>query len=452
MSRTIKITALAMAILAFFLFVGSPFQQTAQAIAIVDDAFIAILIAALAACGISFAVTQEYGNLANYVKSLWYDFVEDSSTTSNYLTQGVQYGRNKLGQILINNRFVTLIDTFIIWVKAKLGLTNNSTKQLVLTGYSVTDDRGTVYLVPCVEDADYWYSISGGNRYKVTYINATAQEKANTYWVLFRYPQTGGYAIELGIVSKYNVSVAIRQVFTEGSSYDGTATYTLTNRNNHSTYYASLRSNVESDFNYSNIPISDVQYNMSSNNAWINHDWVQPAYEPAGIYVNTGVIVNPSSDQDYTPGDGAILDVGGLWSSDLDEILNGDIPDALDDSGELDASMEYVGEDVVAEDVVEDSSLTNSVSSNVSDYQTPGLQSVFPFCIPFDIYSFFECLAADPVAPAFTWRFYVPGICDEEFTVDLAPFSTVAQIVRTMELLAFIVGLALVTRDKFLRG
>jgi hypothetical protein len=82
----------------------------------------------------------------------------------------------------------------------------------------------------------------------------------------------------------------------------------------------------------------------------------------------------------------------------------------------------------------------------------PGLSEVFPFCIPFDIYKFLSALAADPVAPHFEWRFYVPGICDETIVIDLAEFNTIAQILRTMELLAFIVGLAFVTRSKMIRS
>lgn len=80
-----------------------------------------------------------------------------------------------------------------------------------------------------------------------------------------------------------------------------------------------------------------------------------------------------------------------------------------------------------------------------------GLDSIFPFCIPFDIYHFFEALAADPVAPHFEWRMYVDGLVDYTFTIDLEQFNTVAQILRTMELLAFCVGLAFVTRS-LIRG
>ena len=73
---------------------------------------------------------------------------------------------------------------------------------------------------------------------------------------------------------------------------------------------------------------------------------------------------------------------------------------------------------------------------------------IFPFCIPFDIYRFFSCLAADPVAPKFT----IPVITENSFgipeysiEIDFAMFDTVAAILRKMELLGFCVGLAFVT-------
>ena len=55
-----KVIALILALLAFFLFVGSPFQQSAQAVVLVDDALIVILVAALAACGITFVTSGAF--------------------------------------------------------------------------------------------------------------------------------------------------------------------------------------------------------------------------------------------------------------------------------------------------------------------------------------------------------------------------------------------------------
>lgn len=73
---------------------------------------------------------------------------------------------------------------------------------------------------------------------------------------------------------------------------------------------------------------------------------------------------------------------------------------------------------------------------------------IFPFCIPFDIYRFFSCLAADPVAPSFTIPLIVEnsfGIPEYSVEIDFSKFDSVAAILRKIELLGFCVGLAFVT-------
>lgn len=92
-------------------------------------------------------------------------------------------------------------------------------------------------------------------------------------------------------------------------------------------------------------------------------------------------------------------------------------------------------------------------TSDDSGGYTLDLTDFFPFCIPFDIYEFLSLLAAEPEAPVFEWVIPVPQM-DTEFpiSIDLSAWDNVAKLFRTLELLAFIVGLAMVTRDKFIRG
>lgn len=78
-------------------------------------------------------------------------------------------------------------------------------------------------------------------------------------------------------------------------------------------------------------------------------------------------------------------------------------------------------------------------------------KSIFPFCVPFDLIEFLGVLNAEPEAPVIHWRFYVPRIVDYDIVIDLSVFDGVAQIMRTMELLAFCVGLILLTRN-IIRG
>lgn len=90
--------------------------------------------------------------------------------------------------------------------------------------------------------------------------------------------------------------------------------------------------------------------------------------------------------------------------------------------------------------------------ASLSDYKLAGLEKVFPFCIPFDLIAFLGCLSAAPEAPAFDWVFPLPGKDADVYTlhVDLSPWDPVAKIVRTMETLAFCVGLTMITREKMI--
>lgn len=81
-----------------------------------------------------------------------------------------------------------------------------------------------------------------------------------------------------------------------------------------------------------------------------------------------------------------------------------------------------------------------------------GLQSVFPFCLPFDFARFLEILSAEREAPRVEW--VVPlsaasglGLQDQTIIIDLSAFDELAETVRNVELIAMCVGLILLTRE-----
>lgn len=428
MTKAKRSMALLLALLAFLIFCCGPLCDSAQAIAGVDDAIIAIIIAALAAMGITFTTTGVFNNLQDYVGSLMQEFATSSGLSVNQQLSGAQTGTNKLGQILLNNRFVLYVDTFARWLVLKLGLTNNDSEILESGNPSMNG----------VELLNFPITISSDSNSYTDYIFAQGDTGGIIYGVLVT---TGSYwAIKC--VSENPGTFYRYRIFSDGEIR--TFTQDLAPNPYVQGQYYLDSAWIDDAGHYPALStmskISDTQwYNLIRSGENILEGL---GYE---IGVGTGVIDYPTDNSDFVPGDGAILDVGGEWGMTYDDVTDQVIPRDYEDS-----SIWYEGE-VSVQEQVEDTP-AQSVEQNPNEYQVAGLQSVFPFCIPFDIYSFFECLAADPVAPSFTWRFYVPGICDEELTVDLAVFDTVAQIVRTMELLAFIVGLALVTRDKFLRG
>lgn len=99
---------------------------------------------------------------------------------------------------------------------------------------------------------------------------------------------------------------------------------------------------------------------------------------------------------------------------------------------------DYPSKDPVSSNDIEES----------APYTTPGLQNKFPFCIPWDLKAIFTKFTAGRQAPNISWRFKVDRIgLDYTFSLDLSDFDNAAQLLRTLQLIAFVVGLAAATRD-----
>lgn len=78
-----------------------------------------------------------------------------------------------------------------------------------------------------------------------------------------------------------------------------------------------------------------------------------------------------------------------------------------------------------------------------------GLETVFPFCIPWDIYAFINLLRADPVPPKIELPFPNPLDPENPWTVevDFSDWDDGMKIVRLAEDFLFIIGLAVLTRS-----
>ena len=127
-----------------------------------------------------------------------------------------------------------------------------------------------------------------------------------------------------------------------------------------------------------------------------------------------------------------------------------------------DLSEPFVGGQTVAIDLVD--GVTVDTDIPVEDipvepvvprdsYTIANLETVFPFCVPFDLVKIFTLFNAEPEAPHFTWKFYfwVGEMKTYDVEIDLSPFDSVAEILRLMELIGFMVFLTLKTRD-LIRG
>lgn len=80
------------------------------------------------------------------------------------------------------------------------------------------------------------------------------------------------------------------------------------------------------------------------------------------------------------------------------------------------------------------------------------LTRIFPFCIPFDVVAACQLFDAEPQAPHFEIHETLPYNIPFDIVLDLSDFDGIASICRKLELVLFVVGLAVVTRSLFIRA
>ena len=421
----LRVLAFALAILAFFIFVGSPFEQAANAIVIVDDAIVALVIAAFAAFGITFTYTGGYYTLYDFIAAM----IAESGANFNNCNIGV----NSLSNLLLNNRFVREIQTVCTYIAVKYGFTSNSSVVIYSSEASVRDElTGVVYYPGTYTDTQVF---SPGTTMFSYYVNNHVGETSTN---IYRFD---------GIYYRFTIS----------HPWNSQAQLTLDMSNDleewtwlHDSTLANLSARVDVGLFEDDGAVWLYMASRADGRAYANKI-VQLADVSVGdeLIAEVGTMDIPSENE--IADNYGILSLPVPWGESYQIILDS-IP-SLSDSGALEGNTTLTldSDEVVESQIDTELALQPYVSQDPGEYIVPGLQNVFPFCIPFDLYNFVACLAADPVAPSFTWRFYVPGICDESIEIDLSEFDAAAQILRTMELLLFCVGLAFVTR-KIIRG
>lgn len=85
-----------------------------------------------------------------------------------------------------------------------------------------------------------------------------------------------------------------------------------------------------------------------------------------------------------------------------------------------------------------------------------GLQNRFPFSIPWDIYNAYKMLQAEKQPPEWEWEMKVNlptgGVFTHTFTLSMEPVDSLVTLFRDLFLLAFILGLAIYSYNKFFGG
>lgn len=104
-------------------------------------------------------------------------------------------------------------------------------------------------------------------------------------------------------------------------------------------------------------------------------------------------------------------------------------------------------------DVVGNPELSNYQAISELNGVTIRLQDVFPFCIPFDLVDMLRSFQATRRAPQFSFNagFLGSAFASTTIQVDLSVFDDLATILRSIELIGFVIGLAIATRE-IIRG
>ena len=93
---------------------------------------------------------------------------------------------------------------------------------------------------------------------------------------------------------------------------------------------------------------------------------------------------------------------------------------------------------------------------------TADLKKIFPFCIPFDLVHLIQAFEAEPEAPVFEFPFDLElenpwtgkKILDYHhvFKLDMSDYEPVIKIFRIFEIIFFIIGLLMITRQQMIKG
>ncbi len=90
------------------------------------------------------------------------------------------------------------------------------------------------------------------------------------------------------------------------------------------------------------------------------------------------------------------------------------------------------------------------VPAELSDFTTPGIANVFPFCLPWDFVRGMHLLKSEPEVPHFETEIKIPAFLNVpeqkwKFEIDFKEFEPLARITRWCSLLSFVYVLILIT-------
>lgn len=179
--------------------------------------------------------------------------------------------------------------------------------------------------------------------------------------------------------------------------------------------------------------------------AYPSDDYLVKMPDIPSVDTGTGEVTYPDSIA-YTKDAVAVpypVDTEGVKVPDIpyDKVVDQSTGKALDDTGTDTDNPSKPGEGT-------DTDKPSVNWPSAGDISLPKLIiSKFPFCIPFDVARLIGLLEADPKTPIFHVPLKVGTILNEEIVLDLSQWDNAVRIIRWGELIAFVAGLVLVTRN-----
>lgn len=195
------------------------------------------------------------------------------------------------------------------------------------------------------------------------------------------------------------------------------------------------------------VPLPDSIVVPTPDIAYPSDDYLVKMPDIPAVDSATGEVTYPDSNA-YTKDAVAVpypVDTEGVKVPDIpyDKVVDQSTGKALDDTGTDTDNPSKPGEGT---DTDNPSDSVNWPSAG--DISLPKLIiSKFPFCIPFDVARLIGLLEAEPKTPIFHVPLKVGTILDEEIVLDLSQWDNAVRIIRWGELIVFVAGLVLVTRN-----
>lgn len=418
-------------------------RAIAPALAVAGVAAPAVISAFLAACGIYLYDKGEEGSAdGTYGKvvELWDEFrgwyiqqfpssPEPPQDFSGFVT---------LGGIYLSAKVFDLLAQFARWLKDRYSLGDNDTNV----------DLGGVGYVPYygVNLPSYnwvaengWTLVGGLSNGDGTDVLALAQSGSFDAKVVI-----GAVPINGGLYAFYgkNTVMSAGQLF--DVSYSGGGGVGEVRLRN---YYG--------DFWYFSFPLSGYRLGVGDYQVYSSLASFLGADVSAGddvVGISTGDISIPQELPEgaeaggiYIPGVTDSTTPGEVEAIISQSIVSGQYPDIRPIPVEVQDGVTVTDDGVAPGAIVIGSA---QVPVPITAYQLSGLETVWPFSIPWDVLQILSSLNAEPQAPKFEFELYL-GVGTYDIVIDLSEWDSAARICRAGEYLLFVVGLCMFLYRKF---